>query len=120
MDYCGASYNPTETIQQEQIYQGNLITPNLDHMQQSDQQKHNVQKPNEKKLVAQQNGTCKLELSKSKTMMLNIFHGNMYAHLWDNKNKKNVTLNMDELYNLMSNKVQLEDTMNLMWLKPQR
>ena len=39
----------------------------------------------------------------------------MYAHLWDNKNKKNVTLNMDELYNLMSNKVHLVETMNWMW-----
>ena len=84
-------------------------------MRLNDQQKHNVQKLNEKKLVAQQNGTYKMELSKSKTMVLKIFHGNMYVHLWDNKNKKNVTLNMDELYKLMSNKVHLEETMNLMW-----
>ena len=85
MDYCRPSYNLAENVQQDQKYQG--LNINLENVQQSDHQKHDVQKPNEKKLVVQQNGAYKMELSKSKTIVLNMFHGNMYAHVWDNKNK---------------------------------
>ena len=34
MDYCRPSYNPAETIQQEQMYQG--LNINLEEVQQSD------------------------------------------------------------------------------------
>ena len=70
IDYCGPSYNPAETTQQDQMYQG--LNINLEDVKLNDQQRHNVRKPNEKKLVAQQNGTYNMELSKSKTMVLNI------------------------------------------------
>ena len=85
MDYCRPSYNLAENVQQDQMYQG--LNINLENVQQSDHQKHDVQKPNEKKLVVQQNEAYKMELSESKTIVLNMFHENMYAHVWDNKSK---------------------------------
>ena len=38
-----------------------------------------------------------LTLSKNKNMVLRLFKGNVYAHFWDNRNKKHVSLNCNEL-----------------------
>ena len=47
----------------------------------------------------QDNRCYKMELSKTKSVVLGVFQGNMYLHIWD----------MQELYHLMVNKEYLEE-----------
>ena len=51
----------------------------------------------------QKNGTYALTLSNDKKMVLSLFKGNVYCHIWNNKNKKHVSLNSDELMYILSN-----------------
>ena len=51
----------------------------------------------------QKNGTYALDLSGDKKMVLSMFKGNVYCHIWNNKNKKHVSLNSDELMYVLSN-----------------
>ena len=52
-----------------------------------------------------------LALSNDKKMVLHVFRGNVYSHIWDNKNKKNVSLNLDELAHMVKNKTVVQDIM---------
>ena len=110
MDYCGPCYNPAEIIQENNMYPSvSIFKPSeLLQVEEKSNGEHKT------KFVKQQNGGYRMELSKFKTIVLSMFNGNMYMHVWDNKNKKNVSLNMDELYQL-SNKKTIEDTMDTMW-----
>ena len=40
---------------------------------------------------------------------MSVFKGNVYSDFWDNKNKKHVSLNCDELACMLSNKTATED-----------
>ena len=62
----------------------------------------------EKKFVMQKNGNYSLTLSKYKNIVLSVFKGNVYSHFWDNKNKKHVSLNCDELACILLNKTATE------------
>ena len=44
-------------------------------------------------------------------MVLSVFRSNVYSHIWDNKNKKHVLLNVDELAHMLKNKTVLQDIM---------
>ena len=63
----------------------------------------------QKKFVMQKNGNYSLTLSKYKNIVLSVFKGNVYSHFWDNKNKKHVSLNLDELACMLTNKAVTED-----------
>ena len=49
------------------------------------------------------NGTYALVLSRDKNMVLSLFKRNVYCHIWDNKNKKHVSLDHCELMCVLSN-----------------
>ena len=51
----------------------------------------------------QENGTYALDLSGDKKMVLSMFKGNVYCHIWSNRNKKHVSLNSNELMYVLSN-----------------
>ena len=59
----------------------------------------------EKQFVLQKNGGYTLTLSKNKNMVLRLFKGNVYAHFWDNRNKKHMSLNCNELTCLLTDRV---------------
>ena len=61
--------------------------------------------------MLQKNGNYTLTLSNHKNMVLSFFKGNVYSHIWDNKNKKHVSLNLDELAYVLKNKMVLQDIM---------
>ena len=42
-------------------------------------------------------------------MVSSVLNGNVYSHFWDNKNKKHVSLNCDELACMLLNKTVTED-----------
>ena len=65
----------------------------------------------EKQFVLQKNGKYTLVLSKYKNMVLSVFKGNMYCHIWNNKNKMHVSLNLDELAYVLKNKTVIQDIM---------
>ena len=65
----------------------------------------------EKHPVLQKNGNYELALSNDKKMVLSVFRSNVYSHIWDNKNKKHVSLNVDELAHMLKNKMVLQDIM---------
>ena len=58
--------------------------------------------------VMQKNGAYVLDLSGDKNMVWSLFMGNVYCHIWNNKNKKHVSLNHYELMCVLSNKVAIE------------
>ena len=70
--------------------------------------------PNEEKRYSnfpfeiQKNGTYALTLSNDKKMVLSLFKGSVYCHIWKNKNKKHVSLNSDELMYILSNEVDID------------
>ena len=68
----------------------------------------------EKQFVLQKNGGYALNLSKNKNMVLGLFKGNVYAHLWDNRNKKHVSLNCDELTRLLTNRAAIGEITELL------
>ena len=68
----------------------------------------------EKQFVSQKNGGYALTLSKNKNMVLRLFKGNVYAHFWDNRNKKHVSLNCDELSCLLTNRTAIGEITELL------
>ena len=68
----------------------------------------------EKQFVLQKNGGYALTLSKNKNMVLGLFKGNVYAHFWDNTNKKHVSLNCDELSCLLTNRTVIGEITELL------
>ena len=64
--------------------------------------------------VVQKNGTYALDLSRDKKMVLSLFKGNVYCHIWNNKNKKHVSLNSDELMYVLSNEADIENITELL------
>ena len=51
----------------------------------------------QKEFVLQKNGNYELALSNDKKMVLSVFRSNVYCHIWNNRNKNCVSLNLDEL-----------------------
>ena len=68
----------------------------------------------EKQFVLQKNGGYALTLSKNKNVVLGLFKGNVYAHFWDNRNKKHMSLNCDELTCLLTNRVAIGEITELL------
>ena len=68
----------------------------------------------ERQFVLQKNGGYASTLLKNKNMVLGLFKGNVYAHLWDNGNKKHVSLNCDELACLLTNRVAIGEIIELL------
>ena len=68
----------------------------------------------EKQFVLQKNGGYALTLLKNKNMVLGWFKGNVYAHFWDNRNKKHVSLNCDELACLLTNRTAIGEITELL------
>ena len=68
----------------------------------------------EKQFVLQKNGGYALTLLKNKNMVLRLFKGNVYAHFWDNRNKKHVSLNCDELSCLLTNRTAIGEITELL------
>ena len=62
-------------------------------------------------MMLQKNGNYTLTLSNHKNMVLSVFKRNVYSHIWDNKNKKHVFLNLDELAYVLKKKMVLQDIM---------
>ena len=77
-DYGQSKRTTTETPKEPEKYQ---------HMSEDEQ----------KQFVLQKNGNYTLALSNYKNMVLSVFKGNVYCHIWDNRNKNHVSLNLDEL-----------------------
>ena len=65
----------------------------------------------QKQFVLQKNGNYTLALSNYKNMVLSVFKGNVYCHIWDNRKQKHVLLNRDELAYIMKNKTVVQDIM---------
>ena len=68
----------------------------------------------EKQFVLQKNGGYALTLLKNKNMVLGLFKGNVYAHFWDNRNKKHMSLNCDELSCLVTNRTAIAEITELL------
>ena len=68
----------------------------------------------EKQIVLQKNGGYALTLLKNKNMVLGLFKGNVYAHFWDNRNKKHVSLNCNELSCLLTNRTAIGEITELL------
>ena len=68
----------------------------------------------EKQFVLQKNGGYALTLLKNKNMVLRLFKGNVYAHFWDNRNKKHMSLNCDELSCLLTNRTAIGEITELL------
>ena len=64
--------------------------------------------------VLQKNGGYALDLSGDKKMVLSLFKGNVYCHIWNNKNKKHVSLNSDELMYVLSNEADIKHITELL------
>ena len=67
----------------------------------------------EKQFVLQKNGGYTLNLSKNKNMVLRFFKGNVYTHFWDNRNKKYMSLNCDELTCFLANRAAIGEITEL-------
>ena len=61
--------------------------------------------------MLQKNGNYTLVLSKYKNMVLSVFKWNVYCHIWNNRNKNHVSLNLDELAYMLKNKTVVQDIM---------
>ena len=64
-----------------------------------------------KQFVLHKNGNYTLALSNFKNMVLSVFKGNVYSHIWNNRNKNHVSLNLDELAYVLKNKTVIQDIM---------
>ena len=78
------------------------------------QQVCTTEEDEEKQFVLQKNGGYALTLLKNKNMVLRLFKGNVYAHFWDNRNKKHKSLNCDELTCLLTNRVAIGEITELL------
>ena len=58
--------------------------------------------------VVQKSEGYALDHSGDKKMVLSLFKGNVYCHIWNNKNKKHVSLNSDELMYVLSNEADIK------------
>ena len=67
----------------------------------------------EKQFVLQKNGGYALTILKNKNMVLGLFKTNVYAHFWDNRNKKHMSLNWDELTCLLANRAAIGEITEL-------
>ena len=47
-------------------------------------------------------------------MVLGLFKGNVYAHFWDNRNKKHMSLNWDELTCSLANRAAVGEITELL------
>ena len=110
MDYGGPTNNLANLKKENQVHGGKSFQDSL-----SMRNDCNESKLIQGRFSTQDNGCYKMELSKTKSVVLDIFQGNMHLHIWDAKKKKNVSLNMQELYHLMVNKEHLEETMDSKW-----
>ena len=61
--------------------------------------------------MLQKNVNYELALSNDKKMVLRVFKWNVYCHIWNNRNKNHVFLNLDELAYMLKNKMVLQDIM---------
>ena len=61
----------------------------------------NVEKKSYFPFVVQKTGTYALVLSEDKKMVLSLFKGKVYCHIWDNKNKKYISLNSDKVMHVL-------------------
>ena len=68
----------------------------------------------EKQFVLQKNGGYALTLLKNKNMVLRLFKGNVYVHFWNNRNKKHVSLDCDELSCLLINRTAIGEITELL------
>ena len=66
----------------------------------------------QKQFVLQKNGNYTLALSNYKNMVLSVFKGNGYCHIWDNRNKNHVSLNLDELAYMLKYKTVVQGIMD--------
>ena len=73
-----------------------------------------TEKDEEKQFVLQKNGGYALTLLKNKNMVLRLFKENVYAHFWDNRNKKHVSLNCEELTCLLENRAAIGEITELL------
>ena len=78
------------------------------------QQVCTTEEDEEKQFVLQKNGGYALTLLKNKNMVFELFKGNVYAHFWDNGNKKHVYLNWDELTCLLANRAAIGEITELL------
>ena len=78
------------------------------------QQVCTTEEDEEKQLVLQKNGGYALTLLKNKNMVLILFKGNVYAYFWDNRNKKHMSLNCDELACLLTNRAAIGEITELL------
>ena len=97
------------TIQISQRKMGESVKQLTKH-----QQVCTTEEDEEKQFVLQKNGGYALTLSKKKNMVLGLFKGNVYAHFWDNRNKKHVSLNCNELTCLLTNRAAIGEITELL------
>ena len=122
MDICGTNWtqNPANACDNHKyIYSGSFLTESPPPSQYipSVYSSRNVygelrRMMHEKHPVLQKNGTYALALSKYRILVLSVFKGNVYCHIWNNKNKKHVSLNLDELDSVLTNKRVVQDIMD--------
>ena len=119
MDICGPNLNETKN---SSIYSGSLLKESPPHSQyiplvyssRNDygQSKRMISETSKQPVfVLQKNGKYTLTLSNYKNIVLSVFKGNVYSHIWDNKNKKYVSLNCDELAHMLTNKAVVQGIM---------
>ena len=105
MDICGPNWT-----QNSSIYSGSLLKQSPPPPSQYIPAVYSSRNEETKRMMLQKNGNYELTLSNYKKMLLSVFRGNVYSHIWDNKNK-NVLLNLDELSYILKNKTVVQDIM---------
>ena len=78
------------------------------------QQVCTTEEDEKKQFVLQKNGGYALILLKNKNMVLRLFKRNVHAHFWDNRNKKHMSLNCDELACLLTNRAAIGEITELL------
>ena len=118
MDICGPNW-----IQNSLIYSGSLLKESPPPPSQyipsvyssrngyGQSKRTTTETPKQPVFVLQKNGNCRLTLSNDKNMVLSVFKENVYCHIWDNKNKRHVSLNLDELAYILKNNRVVQDIM---------
>ena len=110
MDICGPNWNEGKN---SSMYSERLESPPPSQYIPSlfsSSNEETKRMTHEKHPVLQKNGNYELTLSNDKKMVLSVFRGNVYSHIWG-KNKKHVSLNVDELAHMLKNKMVLQDIM---------
>ena len=104
-DICGPNWT-----QNSSIYSGRLESPPPSQYMQSVYSCRNDYEQS-KRMILQKNGKYTLTLSNYKNMVLSVFRGNIYSHIWDNKNKNHVLFNLDELAYMLKSKTVVQSIM---------